>query len=109
MAGFHMVYGILLIVLALLVTGWEVAFQGGVPRMLRGITIGLMDLQIIFGIITWIIKTPSKHFIGHPILMVAAIVILHIMTGRAASRSRRITGWVVADILFIVGAAIYHT
>jgi hypothetical protein len=25
------------------------------------------------------------------------------------TKSRRVTGWVVADILFIVGASIYHS
>ncbi|WP_206831658.1 hypothetical protein [Alicyclobacillus fructus] len=108
MGHIHMIFGVILIILAILATGWELATQRGLPRALRGIVIGLFDLQVLFGIITWILRRPGWSFILHPIIMVVAVILLHVLTSPASKRSRRLTGWVVATILFIIGAAIYH-
>lgn len=108
MGTFHMIYGTLLIVLAIVVTVMEIARKTGVPRALRGITIGLMDLQIILGIITWIVVKPHASFIAHPVFMVIAVILLHIFTTAKRNRSTRVTIWIIADILFILGAALFH-
>ncbi|WP_062309222.1 hypothetical protein [Alicyclobacillus sendaiensis] len=108
MGHVHMIFGVILIILAILATAWEIATQRGLPRALRGILIGLFDLQVLFGIITWIVRRPGWSFIFHPILMIAAVIILHVMTSPSSTRSRRLTGWIVATVLFIIGAAIYH-
>jgi len=104
----HMIFGVILIILAILATAWEIAAQRGLPRALRGVVIGLFDLQVLLGIITWIVRRPNWSFVFHPIIMIVAVIILHVMTSPSATRSRRLTGWIVATVLFIIGAAIYH-
>lgn len=108
MGHIHMIFGVILIILAILATGWELATERGLPRALRGIVIGLLDLQVLLGIITWIVRKPHWSFIFHPIIMIVAVIVLHVLTSSNAKRSRRLTGWIVATVLFIVGAAIYH-
>ncbi|WAH37275.1 hypothetical protein [Alicyclobacillus dauci] len=108
MLAFHMIYGVLLILLVLLVTIWEIARPSGAPRGLRGATIGLMDLQILIGIITWIVKKPSWSFVAHPVFMIVAIIIAHIFTSTRRSRRSRVTGWIVAFVLLVLGAALFH-
>lgn len=109
MGTFHMIYGILLILLVIAATIMEIARPNGVPKALRGATIGLLDLQILIGIITWIAVKPSAQFIAHPVFMVAAVVVAHIYTGRKKMRSRRVMGWIVASVLLILGAALFHS
>lgn len=109
MVAFHMTYGILLILFAIVVTVWEVSKSIGTPRLLRSIAIGLMDLQIVLGIIAWIIAKPPASFIAHPVLMVIAVLIAHIYTSTKRSRRTRVTSWVIVDILFILGAALFHS
>ncbi|SIS84347.1 hypothetical protein [Alicyclobacillus vulcanalis] len=108
MGHVHMVFGVVLILLAIIATIWELATQRGLPRALRGVVIGLFDLQILLGIITWLIRKPGWSFVLHPIIMIVAVIVLHVLTSPSAPRSRRLTGWVVATVLFIVGAAIYR-
>lgn len=108
MGTFHMIYGILLILLVIIVTIMEIIRPTGVPKGLRRATIGLLDLQIVIGIITWIIVKPSMQFIAHPIFMVAAVVVAHIYTRSGKMRSRRATGWIIASVLLILGAALFH-
>jgi heme A synthase len=108
MVAFHMIYGILLLILAIVVTIIEIARANGAPRALRGATIGLLDLQLIIGIITWIVEKPRALFVLHPIFMVVAILIAHIFTTPRKARRTRILGWVIADILFILGASLFQ-
>ncbi|GEO26391.1 hypothetical protein AAC03nite_21760 [Alicyclobacillus acidoterrestris] len=108
MIAFHMIYGLLLILLDLVVTIWEISTRSGAPKGLRGAAIGLMDLQIIIGIITWIMAKPAASFVWHPIFMVVAIIIAHIFTSRRRSKGTRVTGWVITDVLLILGAALFH-
>lgn len=108
MVAFHMIFGTLLIIFAIIVTILEIAKSAGSPRALRGIAIGLMDLQIILGIITWIVAKPQASFIAHPVFMVIAVIIAHIFTGSKRPRRTRITSWIVADVILILGAALFH-
>ncbi|GMA57204.1 hypothetical protein C7445_10763 [Alicyclobacillus sacchari] len=108
MGHVHMIYGVILILLAIVATAWEIASKSGLPKPFRGIVIGLFDLQVILGIITWIVRRPHWQFIGHPILMIVAVIILHVMTSLRYARSRRIAGWIIALVLLIIGAGAYH-
>ncbi|GMA63950.1 hypothetical protein NZD89_01175 [Alicyclobacillus fastidiosus] len=108
MVVFHMIYGFLLILLDIVVTIWEITSRNGAPRGLRGAAIGLMDLQIIIGIITWITARPAPSFVWHPIFMVVAIIIAHIFTASRRKKASRVTGWVVTDVLLILGASLFH-
>lgn len=104
-----MIYGILLILLAIVVAIVAIVRKDGVPKGLRGAAIGLMDLQIIIGIITWIVVKPPASFAAHPVFMIVAVIIAHIFTGSKRQRSTRVTSWIVADVLLILGAALFHS
>jgi len=105
---FHMIFGTILIILMIVATIVEITRPAGVPKGLRGATIGLLDLEVILGIITWIVVKPSSSFAAHPVFMVAGVVVVHIFTGRKKSRKTRILGWLIADVLLILGAALFH-
>jgi hypothetical protein len=103
-----MVFGILLIALAIVVVIWESSSKKGVPRALRGATIGLLDLEILIGIVTWIVRTPHWSFVWHPIFMIVAVLIAHIMTTMRRPRSQRVIGWIIADVILILGAVLFY-
>lgn len=108
MRSFHMVFGILLIALAILVVIWESSSKKGVPRALRGATIGLLDLEILIGIVTWIMLKPHWSFVWHPVMMIVAVLIAHIMTNARRPRSQRVIGWLITDIILILGAILFY-
>lgn len=101
-----MVLGILLIVLAVIATVVEFS-RTGVPKGLRGAVIGLLDLEILLGIATWIfVQWP--HSILHPIFMVVGVACFHVFTRSNNAKSSRILGWLLGDVLLILGALLFR-
>lgn len=107
MGTVHMVLGILLIVLAVIATFLEVSRRSGVPKGLRGAVIGLLDLEVLLGIATWIFVT-KPHSIWHPIFMVVGVICVHIFTRSNNGKSSRVLGWILADVLMILGAVLFR-
>ena len=106
MGTVHMVLGIVLIVLTVIATLVEFS-RAGVPKGLRGAVIGLLDLEILLGIVTWIfVHRPPSIF--HPIFMVVGVICVHVFTRRNNAKSSRILGWLIGDALLILGALLFR-
>lgn len=100
--------GILILILMIVSTIFELIRKDGVPRGLRGATIGLLDLEVLLGIVTWFVTKASVSFIWHPIFMVIAVAVVHMLTTSKKGRQTRIMGWVLADVLLILGASLFR-
>jgi len=103
----HIALGIAFLILVIVTTTVEFTRPDGAPRALRGATIGLLDIQILLGIAAWFTTHSHLRFILHPLLMLIGIIILHLLTGKNQSRSMRTMGWVIGDILLLIGALLY--
>ncbi|QQE79903.1 hypothetical protein [Alicyclobacillus sp. SO9] len=105
MIALHSIIGLILIVFML----W-IVFQhlrGGTAGMdskrNRMAFIGLLDLQVLLGLITYIIHHPGGWFLFHPLLMLTAVVILHIYTKDTRTKRTQVQAYVWAGVLMIAG------
>jgi uncharacterized protein YqhQ len=103
MALFHARYGEVLILLSLIVAlfsfFWSSA-QGRGALTLRRILAGLLDLEILIGLITAaLVSVPWGRFIWHPLAMIVAAVFAHL----AARRQDRQASWFSAlTVVFLL-------
>lgn len=103
-----MILGTLLILLAVVATVVEFTRASGVPKGLRGAVIGLLDLEVLLGIVTWIVVRKPITFIWHPVFMVIGVLAIHMLTRSSQGKSRRAMGWIVGDVLLILGALLFR-
>lgn len=103
----HQGVGYLIFVLALVLTIWNLIRATGKVqgKSYRMILVGLLDLQIILGIITLIVTkvSLSGKFILHPISMVIAVVIAHVLTKDSRSTRQRVIGYILVLLLIAGG------
>ncbi len=105
----HSILGIVILILAVVATIMEVVRgQKGVKNPLRGPLIGLIDLQILLGIVTIIITKHYGWFLIHPLFMLVAAVLFHGWTKPKQDGTSRASVYVIATILLIVGAVIFY-
>ncbi|MCF8563814.1 hypothetical protein LLE49_03550 [Alicyclobacillus tolerans] len=104
MIELHSVLGLILVILAvLLLVANLMNSRSTVVKRFRSVFIGLLDLQVLLGIIAFFIHPMSGLFILHPVIMVVAVGILHVMTKPSRSPSVRIGAYASATVLLILG------
>lgn len=70
----------------------------------RRIFLGLLDLQILIGIVTFVLHPMWGAFILHPITMVIAVGVAHVLTKENRSTRVQMLGYFVTAILLFIGA-----
>lgn len=105
----HAVLGIIILILAVVATVVEFA-RGTHSRknVLRGPLVGLIDLQILLGIVTMIVKAQYGWFLIHPIIMIVAAALFHVWTKPKGDGRRRAASYLIGTILLIIGAVLVH-
>jgi heme A synthase len=107
MLHIHQGVGYLILLLAIVLTIWNLLRASGKVngKSYRMILVGLMDLQIILGIITWIVtKTSfSGKFILHPISMIIAVAVAHVLTKDSRPTRQRVIGYLLILVLVVGG------
>ncbi|MCY0875100.1 MAG: hypothetical protein OWT28_02320 [Firmicutes bacterium] len=107
MGAFHAMFGLIVIAITILLTLWNIirisARLNG--PSLRPVAMGLIDLEILFGIITFIVHPIWGAFLLHPITMLIAAVVFHIMTGKKKSSGVQLTGFILTTVLLLIGVS----
>jgi hypothetical protein len=105
----HAILGLIILILAVIASIVEIVRgRNGAKNPLRGPLIGLLDLQILLGIVTIIWTSHYGWFLVHPIIMVVAAILFHGWTKASKSASTRIPAYVISTILLIVGAVLFY-
>lgn len=79
-----------------------------VPPMLRRLAMGLLDLQILFGIITLILHFKVGFlYLLHPVVMLVVVGLAHSMTGNKKPKRVQVLTYVLVAILMIFGVLIH--
>lgn len=110
MVQVHMVLGVVTLLVALFALIWNALRLRGQSRhkSYRIVLVGILDLQVLLGIIT-IIMNPvwsrgGGWFFLHPVLMLIALAIAHTFLKESRSARTQLTGYSLVLLLLLVGA-----
>lgn len=105
MAAFHATYGLILVVLSILVLIWNLLRAAGRVKSnkIRMVFIGLLDLQVLLGVITLIMHHKGGLFLLHPAAMIVAVVLLHALTRESRPMRVQLMAYSSATALMILG------
>lgn len=105
MIAIHAMVGILIVAISIVLTLWNVIRIGAKLKgpSLRPVLMGLIDLQLLLGIVTIIMYPHSGLFLLHPLTMIIAAVVFHLMTGKKKTESMQRSGFLVTTVLLILG------
>jgi len=101
----HTVLGLPIVVIAVLLLLWNtlrISNKWRRPSFGR-VLIGLLDLQILLGIIAFIIHPIWGLFVLHPITMIAAAAVAHVLVREKNSQQKQLAGYFLATVLLILG------
>lgn len=105
MIRFHEYVGYVVFIVSLLLALWNIyrLTSGRSVRSYRPVLVGLIDLQVLIGIITFIVHPVWGRFLVHPILMLVALIVAHTTLRDARSKQSQLTGYIVIVILIALG------
>ena len=105
MVALHTVLGLPIVVIAVLLLLWNALRISGKWRTsgFGRVLIGLLDLQILLGIIAFAIHPIWGLFILHPITMIAAAIVAHALVRDKNSPQKQLIGYFLATVLLILG------
>jgi heme A synthase len=102
----HAIVGLLTLVVAALLLIWNaIRLSSGstTRKSFYRILVGLLDLQLLLGIITFVIHPKGGIWLLHPILMIAAVAVAHVFTKDTRSKAQQLTGYVAVLVLILLG------
>lgn len=101
----HAAFGVIVLVAVIILAVRNVirltGNRGG--KSYRAIVTGLIDLEVLVGIITFIVHPIWNAFLLHPITMIVAAGAVHALTREKCGRRAQIAGYVLAVILLLLG------
>lgn len=105
MIAIHTLLGFLLLIASIFLAIWQIlTWRSQVPfRKVRSAFVGLLDLQVLLGIITFIMHPRYGVFLFHPLAMIVAVGLAHVFTKENRPARVRLTTYVVMAILLIIG------
>lgn len=106
MTAVHTLFGLLLIVIFVFLALWQsLMWKTRIPlRRVRGMLIGLLDLQLLLGVITFITNAKYGWFLIHPIIMISAVVMAHIYTKENRPARVQRFAYVGLAVMLVAGA-----
>lgn len=101
----HAVVGVIVLIAVIILAVWNVIRLTGNRngKSYRAIVTGLIDLEVLLGIITFITHPIWGAFLLHPITMIAAAGAVHALTREKRGRGAQIAGYALAVILLLLG------
>ena len=105
LSAVHAIYGTILLVVAVLLTIWNLVLAAGKVKgkSYRMALIGLLDLQVLLGIVTWIVHWQGGLFILHPLVMILTVIYAHIFTKDSRGAKARALAFVITTVLLFIG------
>ena len=101
----HGAFGVAVLVCAFLILIWNAVRigRGRTGRSFRPVMTGMVDLEILLGIVAFIARPVWGLFLLHPITMLAAAAVVHTMTKESRRGSVQIAGYALAAALLVLG------
>ena len=106
MVAVHALLGLLTRVVAALLLIWNgtrLSSASTTRKSFYRVLVGLLDLQVLLGIITFVIHPKGGLWLLHPILMIAAVAVAHVLTKDTRSPRQQLTGYVSVLVLLVLG------
>ncbi|MCL6452223.1 MAG: hypothetical protein K6T78_01205 [Alicyclobacillus sp.] len=103
MLAIHIVVGIITLAASIVLLVWNgIRFaRGGRGPSLSRVLVGLLDLQALLGIITYILHPLGGWWLLHPLFALAAVGAGHVLL-KSSRRPRQQMGGYVAIFVFLV-------
>ncbi len=104
----HSVIGIvtLIVSVALLIWNGFRLGRGIQTASYRMVLVGLLDLQVLLGIITWIIHPQPSRWLLHPLFMLVAVALGHTMLKDSRPSRTQFLGYLLIFVLLILGITV---
>ncbi|MCL6442683.1 MAG: hypothetical protein K6T83_04350 [Alicyclobacillus sp.] len=106
MTTVHIWLGYIILAVTVGLAIWNIVrITQGVPgESGRRLLVGLLDLQVLLGIVALILTGIRGWFWLHPILMLAAVATAHTLLKSSRPKSTQITGYALVAVAVLVGA-----
>lgn len=106
MTTVHTLFGLLLILIVVFLALWQsLMWRTRIPlRRVRGMLLGLLDLQVLLGVITFITHAKYGWFLLHPVIMISAVVIAHIYTKENRPVRLQRMAYIGLAVMLVAGA-----
>ena len=104
----YLVLAVFIVIAIVAVLSLSRSTNRAVPPVLRRVAMGLLDLQILFGIITLILHFKVGFlYLLHPIVMLVVVGLAHALTGTKKPKRVQVLAYVIVAILMIFGVLIH--
>lgn len=106
MGAVHAIVGLVTLVVAVVLLIWNAIrlSQGWKSRKsFYRILVGLLDVQVLLGIITYVIHPRGGAWLLHPLVMIIAVGIAHVFLKNSRRLSQQVMGYVLVLVLLLVG------
>jgi hypothetical protein len=103
----HETIGLIIVLLSILLLIWNalrILSKWDKPSF-RSVLVGLLDLQVLLGIITFAIHPIWGKFLLHPIVMIIAAGSAHVILKETRPVKVQLTGYVITVVLLLVGVS----
>jgi cytochrome bd-type quinol oxidase subunit 2 len=104
----HSVIGMvtLIVSVALLIWNGFRLGRGIQAASYRMVLVGLLDLQVLLGVITWVIHPQPSRWLLHPLFMLIAVALGHTMLKDRRSSRTQFLGYLLIFVLLILGISV---
>lgn len=106
MVAIHTLLGFFLLIASIFLAIWQIlTWKAQVPfRKIRSALLGLLDLQVLLGVITFILHPhQSGLFLLHPLLMIVAVGLAHVFTKENRPARVRLRTYITMAVLLLIG------
>lgn len=105
MIAIHTLLGFLLVIASIFLAIWQILTWKSqlLSRKIRSALLGLLDLQVLLGIITFILHPIYGLFLLHPVLMIIAVGLAHVFTKENRPARVRLMTYILIAVLLIIG------
>lgn len=105
MFSIHVILGLAIIIISALLLLWNaLRFGNGWKRPGFGrILTGLLDLQIVIGLIVFIEHPIWGWFLLHPIMMIIVVGLAHVLVSEKRKPQTQLIGYLLTTLLLMVG------
>lgn len=105
----HILLGLAIVLISILLLLWNLLRVGLKLKgpSLRPVLMGLIDLQLVLGVITFIMYPHGGAFLLHPLTMIIAAVIAHTAIKDSRPARTQLFGYIAIVILLLLGVLIF--
>lgn len=106
MGAVHAVVGLLTLLVAAVLLIWNsirLSRNSTSRKSFYRVLVGLLDIQVLLGIITYAIHPRGGVWLLHPLVMIAAVGVAHVFTKDTRKPNQQLMGYAAVLVLLFVG------